>query len=148
MYEQKEGYMLITIDSHLPVDGSDENNIKDTLFRQFKLFKRSFSFNAEVVVLPSTHCIVYKFLGIVEVNNRVFMQIKLLGATDNFKFIEHIRRFSSVNNIRLGMFKKFSFIDNIPSSEAKYDQHCCECGSKIIIYVQFKFRTTYNKLTF
>ena len=142
MYEQKDIYMLITIDAHLPVDGSNENNIKEALFRQFKMFKKSFSFSADVVVVPTTYCIVYKFFGKVETNNRVYMQIKLLGAADNYRFITHLRYFSSLNNIRLGMFKKFPFIDNIPSSEAKYEQPCGECGSKIIIYVQFKFRAT------
>ena len=137
MYEQKSEYILFTIDMHLPIHGSNEDVIKETLFTQFKQMKRGFSSNADVLVLPDPKCIVYQFLGKQEITNRVHMQVKLLNAINNNKFIKYLRWVSAYRNMKLGMFTRFAFIDNIPSSEAKYENICNDCGSKIITVCTF-----------
>jgi hypothetical protein len=139
MYEEIDGFITITIDSELGVENNSEEIIQERLFKLFKEFKTALARNTTAVAISNPHVIVYKFMGAEEVMNRMYMRIKLLNATQNYEFISFLRKYTYHIGLKLGRFTKFAFIDNIPSSESKYAHFCSCCGTKMVMYVQYKF---------
>jgi hypothetical protein len=123
----------------LGVEGNREEIIQERLFKLFKGFKGALARNTTAVAISNPNAIVYRFMGAEEVMNRVYMTIRLLNATNNREFIAFLCRYTYDIGLHLSRFSKFAFIDNIPSSETKYTHHCPCCGTKLVMYVQYKF---------